>query len=130
MKKFALCVAIVLLTLAILAGCASVPEPGMVIDGKKISITLEENPTTGYTWNYTIGEGANGPAVEFVSDTYYEPKTELVGVGGVHTFVFQGIAEGTSEIEFVYSQAGSGDIAETRIPVVTVDASGTIVDAH
>ncbi|MDD4253155.1 MAG: protease inhibitor I42 family protein, partial [Methanoculleus horonobensis] len=49
--------------------------------GSEITISLDENPTTGYEWNVTSSTG-----LEYVNDTYIAPETELVGAGGVHVW--------------------------------------------
>ncbi len=67
--------------------------------GSEITISLEENPTTGYSWNVTSSAG-----LEYVNDTYIAPETELVGAGGVHVWQYLAAEEGTAEFSAIYKR--------------------------
>ena len=47
--------------------------------GSEIVISLDENPTTGYSWNVTSARG-----LQYVNDTFIPPKTEQGSAGEVH----------------------------------------------
>lgn len=70
-------------------------------------ISLEENPTTGFTWHYIIEDPS---IVEVVSDSYQEnPGGEkIVGAGGIHTFYLKGLKEGTTTIKFDHYRSWEG----------------------
>lgn len=66
-------------------------------------ISLEENPTTGYTWHYRFGE--DGIAV-VEDDEFVANNTEgLVGAGGIHTYRLSGVKPGETGIKFEYRRA-------------------------
>ena len=69
-----------------------------------MSIALAENPTTGYTWEYTAStdnllEDEMDPESAFVAG-----DPELDGAPGVHRWAFRGLAEGDVTLNFVYAQ--------------------------
>jgi len=67
--------------------------------GSEITISLEENPTTGYEWNVTSSTG-----LEYVNDTYIAPETGLVGAGGVHVWEYIAAEEGAGEFSAIYKR--------------------------
>ncbi len=67
--------------------------------GSAITISLDENPTTGYSWNVTSSAG-----LEYVNDTYIAPETGLVGAGGVHVWEYLAAEEGSAEFSAVYKR--------------------------
>ena len=70
------------------------------IRGDIIIIELEENPTTGYSWNLTAS-----PGLSLKSDRYEQTGDEdMVGSGGVHTWTFEVTGEGGQSVEAVYKR--------------------------
>ncbi|KAF5087098.1 protease inhibitor I42 family protein [Methanoculleus horonobensis] len=68
--------------------------------GSEITISLDENPTTGYEWNVTSSTG-----LEYVNDTYIAPETELVGAGGVHVWQYLAAEPGSAEFSAIYKRS-------------------------
>lgn len=67
----------------------------------KFAVTLEENPTTGYSWNMTLS-----PGLELVSNNYIE-KTHaagMVGVGGTRTWIIQANDIGSQKVTAIYKR--------------------------
>lgn len=64
-------------------------------------IRLEENPTTGYGWQYTVAD-ENIAVVE--DDEYVQNQAPegWTGVGGEHTYRLSGISAGETTITFKY----------------------------
>ncbi len=62
-------------------------------------ISLEENPTTGFMWQYII---KNTNIVKVTSDTYTENTNNenIVGAGGIHTWYLEGLKQGSTLVEF------------------------------
>ncbi|CAJ36116.1 protease inhibitor I42 family protein [Methanocella arvoryzae] len=52
--------------------------------GATFSVSLSENPSTGYTWNWTLT-----PGLELVNDTFAANESGLIGAGGIHTWVLK-----------------------------------------
>ncbi|MBA2864175.1 beta-propeller domain-containing protein [Methanococcus maripaludis] len=75
--------------------------------GENISIKLDENPTTGYTWNYSISDDDK---IELLSDEYIEDETDdgIVGAGGVHEWTFNATESGEVELTFDYYRSWEG----------------------
>ena len=97
-------------------GCSGTQEQ------KTATIELEGNPTTGYTWVYTMSpEGI----VHEVSNQYTASKTgeRVVGSGGKFVFTFEAIAEGEAELVFSYLRPW-----EEGIPPVEAVIYKAIVD--
>ena len=103
--------AVLLLAAALLfAGCTSTQgsttehwlytnDSGKTIDaniGDTIIVSLDENPTTGYSWDL------NGGGLTLVSDNYTVTSPELMGSGGVHVWNFSASSEGIYEITGIY----------------------------
>ena len=101
----------------VLFGCSSVQG------GQKTgTIELEGNPTTGFTWVYTMSpEGV----VREVSNEYIQNKNDqnLVGGGGKFVFVFEAVATGEADLVFSYLR-----VWEEGIPPVQTVSYKAIVD--
>ena len=106
MKKFLTLVAVVAISLA--AGCGggvkTYSDPGQTINigvNQEFVITLDSNPTTGYSWQETYDE----TALELVEKTYKpgeQAKQGAVGAGGTEHFQFKALKKGETEITMVY----------------------------
>lgn len=70
-------------------------------DGNFFTITLNENPSTGYTWYYAIKDEA---LVKFISDDYLNEST-LIGAPGKHTYKFEVLKNGVTSIDFELKRA-------------------------
>ncbi|MCK9306606.1 MAG: protease inhibitor I42 family protein [Methanoculleus sp.] len=68
--------------------------------GSEITISLEENPTTGYEWNVTSDEG-----LQLVNETHDAPQTELMGAPGVHIWEYIAAEKGTGEFSAIYTRS-------------------------
>lgn len=68
-------------------------------------LRLQENPTTGYSWELNLSEG-----LSLVSDKYYPPEPgegerTIVGAGGVHIWEIKADSEGTQQVTAVYRRS-------------------------
>lgn len=71
--------------------------------GKEITLSLEANPTTGYSW---MLENLPNELI-FVSSRYQQSKDckeGMVGCGGEQTFYFIGKASGKGTLKLIYGQ--------------------------
>ena len=86
-------------------GCSGIPEQ------MTTTIELDGNPTTGYTWVYTmLPEGI----VREVSNDYVPNRTNVVGSGGKFIFTFEAITEGATELNFSYLRVWEEGIAPAQ----------------
>ncbi|MFA5331574.1 MAG: protease inhibitor I42 family protein [Methanoregula sp.] len=64
-----------------------------------ITVKLNENPTTGYSWNLSVT-----PGLSIINDTYVpsEMSGKQVGSGGIHIWEIKAETTGTQKIEGIY----------------------------
>ncbi|WP_214044814.1 protease inhibitor I42 family protein [Methanomethylovorans sp.] len=68
--------------------------------GEAAAIRLEENPTTGYSWNMSFAQG-----LELIKDDFFSStETELVGAGGIHEWTFKANDAGKYNISGIYKR--------------------------
>lgn len=88
---------------------------------KKIEISLEGNPTTGCSWEYSI----NKDGIIKEDSKEYNPDnkdTDIDGSGGTYIWRFSGLKEGSTEITFKYYQPWEKEkVYETKTYICTVD---------
>jgi inhibitor of cysteine peptidase len=87
--------------------------------GDEITISLEGNPTTGYTWNVLQPRNADVVAFE---DRDYEAESDLAGAPGTEELTFEAVAPGEATIELGYFRPWEPDQVE-RTFTVTVTVS-------
>ncbi|AKB85947.1 protease inhibitor I42 family protein [Methanococcoides methylutens] len=99
----------------------SIEQNGLIL------IKLEENPTTGYSWNLTVPDGLTLVGDEFVTD---QADEEIVGAGVIHEWELQADAEGTYEISAIYKRPWEDVTGDEDAFVMTVNvlASGEHAD--
>lgn len=77
-------------------------DDGAVVEaevGERVSLELEGNPTTGYTWEVT----AIDPAVlALAGEPDYESSSDAEGAGGTYTFLFDIVGAGETEVVLQY----------------------------
>jgi len=78
-------------------------EQMQVTVGQNFVISLESNPTTGYSWELT---GPLPAWLELIGTEYIPTPTDppMVGSGGTEEWTFRANAAGTAAITFVYRQ--------------------------
>ena len=80
-----------------------------VLVGGQVSITLAENPTTGYRWAFTVS-----PGLTRVSSTFTGPSpssSPVVGAGGTRTYVVRVGQPGVHTVSAAYARPW-----ESRMP--------------
>jgi inhibitor of cysteine peptidase len=128
MKKVLVLVAVVVLTLGLVAGCAGVKtykDVGDNIDigvGDEFIIALSSNPTTGYSWQASYDE----TMLELVGgeSTYEADETdeEVVGSGGTEFFRFKALKAGEVDITMTYAQQWEGgEVGDTKVFTATIE---------
>lgn len=90
--------------------------------GEILSITLESNPSTGYSWVANISE----PAVLALmgEPEYTEPsqsETPLLGAAGTQTFYFQAAESGNATITLDYKRPWETDVAPEQTITIKIE---------
>lgn len=67
--------------------------------GQKLTVILEGNPTTGYTWQVEPGE--SGPLKQ-VGEPQFEPSSSALGAGGKMSLQFEAASAGETLLKLVY----------------------------
>jgi predicted secreted protein len=96
--------------------------------GTVLTVTLSENPTTGYVWSYEI----DGHPIAFLDDTYRsDPNPRgYDGVGGTHIFRFEGTDEGFSAIHFMLARSWEdGEVNQEFTLRIETGPGGAIISA-
>jgi inhibitor of cysteine peptidase len=65
--------------------------------GTSFMVVLQENPTTGYSWNVSVTDG-----LEITNDTFAPPTSGLIGAGGVHSWDVLITKTGLQEFSGIY----------------------------
>ena len=87
-------------------------------DNKAVIVVIEENPTTGYRWNYRL---PNDGIVILVKDEYIAPEQNgATGVPGARAFTFKAARPGKTEIPLSYERNWEDGAADTAKIVITV----------
>ena len=104
----ALLTLIVALTLA--TGCTSQQEVKASVDdadrekqlkkGQTLVVTLEGNPTTGYSWE--VAEPLDEQVLRQVGEAEFKAESDLVGAGGVQILRFETVNAGQTTLKLVY----------------------------
>lgn len=61
--------------------------------GDTVTIDLPENPTTGYSWAFSIEQESQN-IISDISEKYIAPNNNLVGSGGIKEYSFKAINKG------------------------------------
>jgi inhibitor of cysteine peptidase len=85
--------------------------------GEKLEIILEGNPTTGYTWEQTTGDGA---IVKLDGDPLYTSESNLVGAGGTYLFRFSAVAPGETSLTLIYHRSFESGVPPLKTFTVLV----------
>lgn len=95
------------------------------INTKSVSVDLFSNPSTGYSWEYSMDK----PSVLVLSDSYYtRDLTALSGNGGEDHFIFKAVKQGEVKITFKYVKHNNtyDDVNSEYNYYYSVDSDGKI----
>ena len=117
-RKAAIIMGLIVMTIVtLMTACSSLPKQvsadasssGKQIEiavGGSITVTLDSNATTGYSWEF---KGISNPAILEKTDNKYEaPTTGLMGAGGKEVWTFKALKAGTTTLSMEYSQPWEG----------------------
>jgi formylglycine-generating enzyme required for sulfatase activity/predicted secreted protein len=98
-------------------------EEVTTVVGEEFEISLESNPTTGYSWSLV----EDLPDwLELVGTTYVATDPGMVGGGGTQTWTFRATGSGSATLTFQYIQPWVGAPAEVRVYQVTAKTSADV----
>jgi inhibitor of cysteine peptidase len=117
---------LLLLPLVLLVGCAA-PELSLnannangrveVRQNQSFIISLEGNPTTGYSWEVSTFDERllrQSAAPEFT------PQSDRIGAGGIQTFHFRAIERGETQLTLVYRRPWETGVLPAKTYTVTI----------
>lgn len=87
--------------------------------GQSLIITLEANPTTGYTWE--LAGPLDEQILRQVGEVEFTPESDLVGAPGVQILRFEAVSVGQTNLELVYHrpwEEGVEPLETFSLPVV------------
>jgi len=98
-----------------------------VSQGAMITVTLSENPSTGYTWTMNASSG-----LELVRDEYIRLENDRFGAEGKHEWVYLAVTPGLQEVRGEYTRPfEEGSAREYLLTVLVVeqksDAGGAYI---
>ena len=118
-KKARICgmTMVVLLALALIAGCGSArrvelsaDDEGREVELQKdqiLTITLASNPTTGYSWEWVdAGDGV----LQQVGEAEFKSSSNLVGASGTETLRFSAEKAGQTALKLIYHRPWEKDV--------------------
>ena len=86
-----------------------------ILAENEFTVTLAENPTTGFSWQYEIQDKS---AVKLVDDLYVPSNTDkrIVGADGMHSFTFACLKDCETTVVMTYRRPWKGgETAEKRL---------------
>jgi inhibitor of cysteine peptidase len=115
--------------MAAISGCSPQTAPTLGVEdngreitlqkGQTLTIKLEANPTTGYSWEFVGSEEA---VLRQVGEPEFEADSDLLGAPGTQTLRFEAVEAGQTELRLVYRRPWETDVepVETFTVQVTV----------
>ena len=86
--------------------------------GGTFTISLESNPTTGYSWQAEF----DPESLELVSEDFTSDST-LIGAGGIQTFEFMALKQGQVLVTMVYKRPWEDGSIDTKVIPVNIIAA-------
>lgn len=79
--------------------------------GDGVKLSLAENPTTGYRWEFVTKPEPN---CVVVSDAYVADAGGAIGSGGAHEWAFRAVSAGTGTVSLAYRRPWEKDTAPAQ----------------
>ncbi len=87
--------------------------------GDTLTVTLESNITTGYSWNENANIG-DKTVMQQTDHKYQPPATPIPGAGGKEVWTFKALKAGKSTISMEYSRPFEPTAAPAKTFTLTV----------
>lgn len=85
-----------------------------------MSITLDANPTTGYTWE--VVEPLDEQIMRQVGEIEFIPESDAIGAGGVQIIRFEIVNAGQTSLKLVYHRPWETDVEPLKTFFIQVVA--------
>jgi len=85
--------------------------------GDTLEVTLEGNPSTGFTWE---AASLDTSILKQVGEPAFTPVSTLVGASGQVTLRFEAVGSGETTLHLIYHRSWETGVAPTRTFAVTV----------
>jgi inhibitor of cysteine peptidase len=110
---------ILLIALTLATGCgpqqqevkATIDDDGREMQlqkGQTLVVTLEGNPTTGYSWE--VAEPLDEQVLRQVGEAEFKAESEAIGAGGVQVLRFEAVNAGKTTLKLVYHRPWEKDV--------------------
>ena len=86
--------------------------------GQALAITLEANPTTGYTWD--VVEPRDEQVLWQVGEIEFKPESDLIGAGGVQIIRFEVVNAGRTALKLIYYRPWETDVEPLKTFAIQV----------
>ena len=86
--------------------------------GQTITVALDSNPTTGYSW--AVSDVDQNVLRQLGDPSYQSSNTNLVGSGGVQSFRFEAANAGMTTLKLVYRRPWETNVAPIKTYTVQV----------
>lgn len=86
--------------------------------GQELRITLDSNPTTGYSWAL---DGELPPQLEQVGEPVYTAESSALGAGGTEVWAFKAMSSGSGTLRLKYWRSFEPDATPPETFDVTVE---------
>jgi predicted secreted protein len=97
MKNYFACLRICIITVVFFTWQTMAENIEITVD-KTFTIELPENPTTGYSWFWSVNEDVHKRLVELIRKEYIPQQPAMVGSGGTVKFTFKAIHAGSGPV--------------------------------
>ena len=94
-----MCLLLLILMLCIPVTASKTERENTINKGDIYTVTLNENPSTGYTWYVTCSDG-----FEELSEKLIPSTSHLLGAAGTRELKFQAVNTGKQTIEAIYKR--------------------------
>ncbi len=88
--------------------------------GQVVSITLEANPTTGYTWE--VVEPLDEQVMRQVGEIEFKRESDAIGAGGVQIIRFECVNAGQTALKLAYHRPWETDVEPLKTFFIQVVA--------
>jgi inhibitor of cysteine peptidase len=85
--------------------------------GQILVVSLEANPTTGYTWQV---ENIDVSLLNQLGEAQFQPESGAIGAGGTQTFHFRIVAKGETNLGLAYRRPWEQGVAPLKTFILHV----------